>query len=79
MRWDEAARVLQEAMATGTSRASDLNEAHILLGAMAYQQGNVEAAKKHFTEAYRCDPQKEPSPQLFPPQVVEFYRSVHAP
>jgi hypothetical protein len=46
---------------------------------VAYQQGNVEAAKKHFTEAYRCDPQKEPSPQLFPPQVVEFYRSVHAP
>jgi Flp pilus assembly protein TadD len=79
MRWENAAQILQEAMAAGTCRDTELGKAHLLLGAMAYQQGDVEAARRHFGQAHRCDPQIQPAPLLFPPQVIEFYRATHDP
>jgi cobalamin biosynthesis protein CobD/CbiB len=77
MRWEEAVGILHKAMGTGTCTDSDLNKAHILLGAMAYQQGDIEAARRHFGEAHRRDPQTVPSPELFPPPLIDFYRSAH--
>lgn len=77
MRWDDAERFLTEAIAEGTSTDSELSTAHMLLGAMEYQQGNPQAARTHFVAAYRYDRQMQLSPEVFPPHLVDFYRTVN--
>jgi hypothetical protein len=79
LRWDDAARVLGRAIDTGACTESELGQAHILLGAIAYQQGDAETARKHFTQAHQKDPQLELSPKLFPPQVIDFYQEASGP
>ena len=78
MRWEDAVRILSRAINMGTcTTALELNGAQVLLGAIAYQQGDAEAARTHFLAAHRHDAQTEPSPQLFPPQLIDFYRTVN--
>lgn len=77
MRWDDAAGILDRALGSGTCTNPEQNQAHILLGAIEYQQGDLQAAKVHFAAAYRCDRSTSPSPQLFPPQLIDFYRTVN--
>jgi hypothetical protein len=79
LRWEDAVRILGRAIDTGTCTESEGSQAHILLGAIAYQQGDAEAAKRHFVEAHRRDRQLEPSPRLFPPPLIEFYKTVNRP
>lgn len=79
LRWEDAVRVLGRAIDTGICTESELSQAHVLLGAIAYQQGDAEAAKRHFMEAHRHDRQLEPSPQLFPPQLIDFFKTVNGP
>ncbi len=79
LRWEEAVRVLRRAIDTGTCTQSELGQAHILLGAIAYQQGDAETARSHFIQAHRHDPQLQPSPDLFPPQVIQFYKEASGP
>ena len=79
MRWEETAQILREALAAGTCPDAELGKAHLLLGAMAYQQGDVEVARRHFEEAHLQDSRMQPSPQLFPPQLIQFYRSASSP
>ena len=79
MHWEEAAQILREALAAGTCPDAELGKAHLLLGAMAYQQGDVEVARRHFEEAHLQDSRMQPSPQLFPPQLIQFYRSASSP
>ena len=77
MRWDDATGVLNRALGSGTCTNPQRNQAHILLGAIEYQQGNPKAAKAHFVTAYQYDRSTSPSSQLFPPQLIEFYREVN--
>lgn len=77
MRWEDAVMILNRAISSGTCTGSQRSKAHILLGAMEYQQGNLQAARMHFATAHRLDAQTEPSPQLFPPQLIRFYRTVN--
>ncbi len=77
LRWADAARILTKSVSTETCTAAELNEAHILLGAMEYQQGNPQAAKLHLVAAYRHDRRRRLSSDLFPPQLVEFYKAVN--
>ena len=70
-------RILTEAIAEGTCTDSELSTAHILLGAIEYQQGNAGAARTHFVAAYRYDRQMQLSPEVFPPQLVAFYEKVN--
>ncbi len=77
MRWEDAERFLTEAIVDGTCTDSELSTAHALLGAIEYQQGNARAARTHFVAAYRYDRQMQLSPEVFPPQLVEFYRTVN--
>jgi len=77
MRWDEAAGILNRALRSATCTNPEQNQTHILLGAIEYQQGNPEAAKAHFVAAYRYDRNTPPSSDLFPPQLIDFYRSVN--
>jgi Tfp pilus assembly protein PilF len=79
LRWDDAARLLSGAIDAGACTQSELGQTHILLGAMAYQQGDAETARKHFIQAHRHDPQLQLSPELFPPQVIEFYQDSNGP
>jgi len=79
LRWEDAVQVLGRAIDTGICTEAELSQAHVLLGAIAYQQGDAEAAKRHFVEAYRHDRQLEPSPQLFPPQLIDFFKTVNGP
>lgn len=75
LRWDDAVRVLNRAVDTGACTSLQLGQAHILLGAVAYQRGDAEAARRHFAEAHHQDGQLQPSPSLFPPPLIEFYRT----
>ena len=77
MRWEDAKRFLTEAIVEGACTDSELSTAHILLGAMEYQQGNARAARTHFMAAYRYDRQMQLSPEVFPPHLVDFYRTVN--
>ncbi len=79
LRWDDAVRVLGRAINTGNCTESELGQAHILMGAIAYQQGDAEAARRHFVQAHRYDPQLHPAPELFPPQLIDFYKDVSGP
>jgi hypothetical protein len=77
MRWKDATGILNRALGSATCTNPEQNQAHILLGAIEYQQGNPEAAKAHFVAAYRYDRNTPPSSQLFPPQLIDFYRTVN--
>jgi len=77
MRWDDAVRILTGAIDSGTCTDSERSKAHILLGATEYQQGNLQAARVHFMAAHRHDAHTQPSPRLFPPQLVNFYKTVN--
>jgi tetratricopeptide (TPR) repeat protein len=77
MRWDDATGILNRALRSGTCTNPEQNQAHILLGAIEYQQGNPQAAKAHFVAACRYDRDTSPSSQLFPPQLIDFYRTVN--
>ena len=77
LRWDDAVRVLGRAITNGTCTEPELSQAYVLLGAIAYQQGDAETARRHFREAHRHDPELAPSPQVFPPPLVEFYKTVN--
>lgn len=79
LRWDDAVQILGRAIDTGTCTQSELGQAHILLGAMAYQQGDAETARSHFVQAHRYDPRLQPSPDLFPPQLIQFYKEASGP
>jgi hypothetical protein len=79
LRWKDAARILSRAIGAGTCKDSELGQAHILLGAIAYQQGDAEVARTHFVETHRHDPQLQPSPHLFAPPLIEFYRATIPP
>lgn len=79
LRWEDAVRVLGRGIDTGTCTESELGQAHILLGAIAYQHGDAESARKHFLQAHKHDPQLQPSPQLFPPQLIDFYKDASGP
>lgn len=79
LRWEDAVRILGRAINAGNCTESELGQAHILLGAIAYQQGDAEAARRHFVQARRHDPQLQPSAQLFPPQIIGFYKDVSGP
>lgn len=79
LRWDDAAKILGRVIDEGVCTEPELGQAHLLLGAMAYQQGDAEMARKHFIQAHRQDPQLELSPRLFPPQVIDFYQNARGP
>jgi tetratricopeptide (TPR) repeat protein len=79
VRWEDAVRVLNQAIDAGTCTGRELGQAHLLLGAIAYQQGDAEAARRHFVEAHRRDPQLALSPRLFPPQLIDFYQTIGGP
>jgi len=76
MQWKEASRVLSDAIGRKDLSNSELCQAYTLLGAMEYQMGRLQAARTYFVKAYQHDPEAVPSPELFPPQVIEFYDSV---
>ena len=76
MQWKEASRVLSDAIERKDLSNSELCQAYTLLGAMEYQTGRLQAARTYFVKAYQHDPEAVPSPELFPPQVIEFYNSV---
>lgn len=77
LRWEEARRLLNSTINQNDLSKSGLYRAYILLGAMDYQTGNVKAAETSFKKAYKENPQMSPSPELFPPPMVEFYNTVN--
>lgn len=76
MQWDKAALLLNKAIDAERLSRSELCRAYILLGGMVYQNGSLSEAKQYFARAYRHDPAITPSLDIFPPQVLKFYKSV---
>ena len=77
MRWDQAGRILNNAIGMKGLSKSELSRAYIILGAMEYQTGRAEAAQEHFVKAHQHDSTSVPSSELFPPQMIEFYITVN--
>jgi hypothetical protein len=78
LRWPEAARLGHAALDGGRLSTSDRFEAWFLLGAMAYQTGDLEQARSCFANAKELEGAAVPSNDLFPPPVLEFYRRMMA-
>ena len=76
LKWDESASLLKGAINRGELSRSDQCEAYILLGAIAYQQGQVNEAESYFTRALELDNKTVPSAELYPPQLIAFFKSV---
>jgi hypothetical protein len=77
LEWDRAGTLLKKSLEDGRLSTSEKFNACVLLGAMAYQLGQIDQAGTYFTKAHLLDPSATPSSELFPPQVVEFYKSVN--
>jgi len=75
--WDRAGNLLRKSLEKGLLSTSEKFNACVLLGAMAYQLGQIDQADTYFKKAHLLDPSATPSSELFPPQVVEFYKSVN--
>lgn len=74
--WDKAKRLLKEALEKKALSTSSQWKALILLGAMEYQDGNTNEARGYFREAHKQNSTMTPSSELFPPQMITFYKSV---
>jgi len=77
LEWDRAGNLLRKSLEKGLLSTSEKFNAYVLLGAMAYQLGQIDQAGTYFTKAHVLNPSAMPSSELFPPQVVEFYKSVN--
>jgi tetratricopeptide (TPR) repeat protein len=75
--WDRAGNLLRKSLEKGLLSTSEKFNACVLLGAMAYQLGQIDQADTYFTKAHVMDPSATPSSELFPPQVIEFYKYVN--
>jgi len=76
LNWDESTRLLNEALNRGELSRADEGEAYILLGSIAYQQGQVSEAESYFKKTLEIDNSVTPSAELYPPPLIEFYKSV---
>jgi hypothetical protein len=77
LKWDDAFRILKTTINSDEISESCLYQAYFLLGAMEYQMGNIMAAQMFFVKAHQHDSSRSPSPELFPPQVIEFYKKAN--
>lgn len=77
LEWNESSHLLKEAIGRGELSRSDQSQAYILLGAMAYQQGQVREAESCFKKSSEIDGSAIPSAELYPPLLIEFYKSVN--
>lgn len=76
LQWEKTAVVLQEALAQNQLSGEEKWMAYILLGAMAYQRGFLEKAEQYFQQARTVNTGVIPSADLFPPPLVEFYKTL---
>jgi len=76
LRWDKSTSLLKDALSKGKLTSSQENRACVLLGAISYQTGQINEAKKYFIKASRAKQRLLPSEELFPPSMIEFYREV---
>lgn len=74
--WNEAKRLFYQALENNDISSSLKWKLWVFLGAIAYQEGNLNEAQKCFINVARQDSGKIPSSELFPPQMIEFYKSV---
>lgn len=74
--WDKARRLLKELLEREKLSKSLRCEALIILGAMEYQHGNTNQARNYFLKARKQSRTNEPSREMFPPQMLTFYKSV---
>ena len=74
--WNEAERLFYQALEKNDISSSLKWKLWVFLGAIAYQGGNLNEAQRCFINATRQDSEKIPSSELFPPQMIKFYKSV---
>jgi len=74
--WNEAERLFYQALEKNDISNFQKWKLWVFLGAIAYQQGNLSEAQSCFINAARQDSGKIPSSELFPPQMIKFYKSV---
>ena len=67
LRWQQSKRTLNKLLKSQVISASDYVEIMILLGSIAYQEGDLNLAQHYFQKAGRADRRKVPSDEWFPP------------
>jgi len=76
LNWEDAEKILKATIKIKENIPGQKATAYVLLGAMAYQLGNVEEAKQYFTKASRMYSMDMPFKTLFPPALVRFYENI---
>jgi len=72
----ESTRLLKKAIAIDYLPNAEKYKGYTFLGAIAYQQGHTNDAKNYFKKAVELDSTAIPSEELFPPPMIEFYKSI---
>lgn len=76
LEWDRAEELFKKTLASRRPSDTDKCVVYIFLGAIAYQRGQVYKARRYFSKAYKKDSSKGPSPKIFSPPMIEFYKAV---
>lgn len=71
--FEQAGKVLRQALAKGDLSPSLQARAHAYLGLVSMAQGNESAAVTEFKAAKQAYPQFKPDPRRFPPKAVALY------
>jgi TolA-binding protein len=73
--WNKSMAMFQELINENAPKDIQV-ESMVFLGAISYQNGNTDDAKNYFKHAKKLSPKLQPSPELFPPEMIKFYKSV---
>jgi hypothetical protein len=76
LQWEKTTHILRQALARNRLSGEEKWTTYILLGAMAYQRGFLAEAEQYFQQARSANTGQIPSAELFPPPLVEFYKTL---
>jgi len=76
LQWVRAEKYFNKAITFEDVLDNTIATAYRFLGAMAYQTGDVNRARKHFTKSCRLSPSVIPSRTLFAPSLIKFHEDI---
>lgn len=75
--WTRAYRLLENVIEDEYSDDDIKQNSCIILGGIEYQHGNIEKAYQYFKSAKTIDPRAVPSEDIFPPEMINYYRDIN--
>ena len=73
--WDKSEAIFKEFINSNAPERMQV-ESFIFLGAISYQRGDTHSAENYFKQAKSINLMTFPSEEMFPPEMIKFYKSV---